>query len=177
MSQAREARSPATTHPGLITEVIRDTLRRMPLATTYGDEQRDLQPAVKRALEEALLRSFPTISLQTTISVGGKGKPSLRLHGTSFWPDVDVSEGPIPLAAIEVKIIRPPQGASTAIAEAIGQSIIYSVRYPHVFTFVVHYGRSDVRFHDEDDTLTKRLALCNVELIVRGPGDAPPPSA
>jgi hypothetical protein len=49
---------------------------------------------------------------------------------------------------------HPRQPASKAIAEAIGQSMIYSIRYPHVFTFIV-VG------------LEKRLSPHNVELILR----------
>jgi len=154
-----------------VAEVIRETLTQMPLASEYADEQRDLQPHVQRALEESLRRSFPAANLRTTISVGGTGKPNLRLHGTSFWPDVEVTEGTVRLAAIEVKLIRSRQPASKAIAEAIGQSIIYSIRYPHVFAFIVHYGRSDARLHDEDAGLEKRLSPYNVELILRRSGD------
>ena len=68
-----------------------------------------------------------------------------------------------------MKLIRSGQPASKAIAEAIGQSIIYSIRYPHVFSFIVHYGRSDARSHDEDTGLDKRLSPYNVELILRRP--------
>ena len=115
-------------------------------------------------------QSFPAANLRTIISVGGTGKPSLRLLGTSFWPDVEVTEDAARLAAIELKLIRSQQPASKAIAEAIGQSVIYSIRYPHVFTFLVHYGHSDARHHEEDAGLTKRLALYNVELILRQSG-------
>ncbi|MBI1894446.1 MAG: hypothetical protein HYS14_10065, partial [Candidatus Rokubacteria bacterium] len=127
----------------LVAEAIRGTLVRMPLAQSYADEQRDLQPHVQRALEESLQGSFPGADLRTVISVGGTGKPNLRLLGTRFWPDVEISDSTKPIAAIEVKLIRSEHPASKAIAEAIGQSIIYSIRYPRVFTFVVHYGRSD----------------------------------
>jgi hypothetical protein len=157
--------------PGLVAEVIRATLTGMPLASEYADEQRDLQPYVQRALEASLRQSFPAANLRTTISVGGTGKPSLRLLGTSFWPDVEVTEGTVRLAAIEVKLICSQQPASKTIAEAIGQSIIYSIRYPHVFTFLVHYGRSDARHHQEDAGLEKRLSPYNVELILRRSGD------
>lgn len=153
--------------PGVVAQVIRETLTRTPLASAYADEQRDLQPHVQRVLEESLRQSFPAANLRTTISVGGTGKPNLRLLATSFWPDVEVTEGTICLAAIEVKLIRSQQAASKAIAEAIGQSIIYSIRYPHVFTFLVHYGRSDARHHEEDAGLEKRLSPFNVEVILR----------
>jgi hypothetical protein len=157
--------------PGLVADVIRETLTRMRLASEYADEQRDLQPHVQRALEESLRQSFPAANLRTTISVGGTGKPSLRLLGTSFWPDVEVTADAASLAAIEVKLIRSQQPASKAIAEAIGQSIIYSIRYPYVFIFLVHYGRSDARHHEEDAGLTKRLSPYNVELILRRADD------
>ena len=153
-----------------VAEVIRETLTRMQLPSAYEDEQRDLQPHVQRALEKSLRQSLPGADLRTIISVGGSGKPNLRLLGTSFWPDVEVTEGTSRLAAIEVKLIRAQQPASKAIAEAIGQSIIYSIRYPHVFTFLVHYGRSDARQHEEDASLEKRLSPYNVELIVRWSG-------
>lgn len=84
-----------------------------------------------------------------------------------FWPDIDVTEGATPLVAIEVKLIRADDPASKALAEVIGQAISYSVRYPHVFAFVVHYGRSDTRLHDEDQRLEKRLIQYNVETIIR----------
>jgi len=157
--------------PGRVAEVIRGTLTRMPLAPAYADEQRDLQPHVQRALEESVQQSFPAANVRTTISVGGTGKPNLDLLGTSFWPDVEINEGTIRLAAIEVKLIRSQESASKAIAEAIGQSVIYSIRYPHVFTFLVHYGRSDDRHHEEDAGLEQRLSPYNVELILRRSGN------
>lgn len=118
-------------------------------------------------LEQSFRKLFPRATLLTTISIGGKGKPNLRLLGTSFWPDVEVTDGNTRFAAIEVKLIRPRQPASKAIAEAIGQSIIYSIHYPRVFAFILHHGRSDDRFHDEDAVLKKRLLPINVELILR----------
>ena len=88
------------TDPDLVAEVIRETLTRMPLADAYPDEQRNLQPHVQTALEAALRQSFGPATLRTVISVGGTGKPSLKLLGTSFWPDVEVSEDTTRLAAI-----------------------------------------------------------------------------
>ncbi|HXH22404.1 MAG TPA: hypothetical protein VNN10_10260 [Dehalococcoidia bacterium] len=155
----------------LVAEAIRETLVRMPLAASYADEQRDLQPYAQRALEETFQQSFPTANLRTVISVGGTGKPSLSLLGTRFWPDVEIRAGTTAVAAIEVKLIRQGHPASKAIAEAVGQSLIYSIRYPRVFTFVVHYGRSDLRYHDDDAELAKRLSRLNVELILRRTSD------
>ena len=139
----------------------------MPLLASYADEQRDLQPHVQRVLEESFEKSFPAANLQTIISVGGTDKPRLTLLGTRFWPDIEIRAGTTAVAAIEVKLIRDGHPASKAIAEAIGQSLIYSIRHPRVFTFVVHYGRSNYRYHDDDAELTKRLSHLNVELILR----------
>lgn len=155
------------TDPALVALTIREALTRMPLAGTYSDEQRDLQPAVQAALEPALLRAFPDAPLRTVISVGGTGKPNLKLLGTSFWPDVEVTEDGTQLAAIEVKFIRAGQPASKALAEVIGQAVIYSIRYPRVFAFVINYGRSDDRYHAADADLDKRLMPFNIELILR----------
>src|SRR3989442_8640377 len=159
------------TDPSLVAQVIREALIRAPLAEAYADEQRDLQPHIQNVLDAALGQAFGQGALRTAISVGGTGKPNLKLLGTSFRPDVEVTEGTSRLAAIEVKLIRAQQPASKAIAEAIGQSVIYSIRYPHVFTFLVHYGRSDARRHEEDAGLEKRLSPFNVELILRRPAD------
>lgn len=153
----------------LVAGVIRETLARFPLVPEPVDEEKDLQPRIQAAIEQSLRQSFPGAALLITISVGGTGKLNLKLFGTSFWPDVEVSEDGTRLAAIEVKLIRPGRPASKAIAEAIGQSIIYSIRYPRVFTFIVHTGRSDDRYHAEDAGLEKRLLPLNVEIIFRRP--------
>jgi hypothetical protein len=118
--------------------VIRETLTRFVLTPAYADEQRDLQPHIKRVIEESLRQSFPGAALLTTMSVGGVGKPHLNLLGTSAWPDVAITEDGKDLVAIEVKLIHAGKSAARAIAEGIGQSVIYSVRYPHVFMLLVH---------------------------------------
>jgi len=107
--------------------------------------------------------------------VGGRGKPHLKAFGTSFWPDVEIADASGgPIVAIEVKRFRTTERASKPIAETIGQSLVYSIRYPHVFAFVVHYGRCDDLFHGEDASLEKRLAQCNVTVILRRVPDTTP---
>ena len=147
--------------------MIRDALNQLPLAPAYSDEQRDLQPHIQRALEESLRRAFPAADLRVTISIGGTGKPNLRLFGTSFWADVEITQGGVHLAAIEVKLIRVGQRSSKPIAEALGQSLVYSIRYPYVFTFIAHYGPSDDRLHGEDKGFEKRLSQLNVKVMIR----------
>ena len=155
-----------------VADVVGNTLRHFALGAAYASEQRELQPAVQAVLEQALENSFPDSGLQTTISVGGAGKPSLQLLGTSFWPDVEISDEKKGLVAIEVKLIQPNRPASKAIAEAIGQSLIYSIRYPRAYAFIVHYGKSDDGLRAGDTKLMDQLLRLNIELIVReGNGD------
>jgi hypothetical protein len=150
-------------------EVIRGALEEIPLPPPGVNEQTDLQPQVQAALEKAFNRTFPQRPLHITTSIGGAAKPNLRLLGTSFWPDVEIAEGDTLLAAIEVKIVRPRQTPSKAIAEALGQSLVYSIRYHWVFAFVVHHGRSDDRHHSEDARLARRLLPLNIQLVLRRP--------
>lgn len=150
-----------------VAEIVRDTLTCMPLVDGYVDEQRDLQPIVLAALHAALHQAFPLAQLETIASVGGTGKPNLKLLGTSFWPDIVVTEGTEGRVAIEVKLIRARQSPSKALAEAIGQAVIYSVQYPRVFVFAAHCGRDDRRYHDEDVRLRRRLLDLNIELVIR----------
>jgi hypothetical protein len=76
----------------------------------------------------------------------------------------------VPAYYADQRSTRPNSSEAPPQTEAIGQSIIYSIRYPHVFTFIVHYGRSDARLHDEDAGLEKRLSPYNVVLILRRAG-------
>lgn len=115
--------------------------------------------------------AVPDARVRVTISVGGTGKPSLKLLGTSFWPDVEVSEDGTRLIAIEVKLIQPQHRPSAAIAQALGQAIIYSFAYPKVFTFVVHSGPYDERCNEYDLELHKRLAPFSIEVVVRRLGN------
>src|SRR5262249_41019137 len=90
-----------------------------------------------RTTIEAKLRAAGRL-LRVTISIGGTGKPSMKLRGTSFWPDVEVRDGQTALIAVEIKLVR--KRASKALAEALGQALIYSCHYPKVFALVVHLG-------------------------------------
>jgi hypothetical protein len=157
----------------LLTSSVRDVLYHFPLKHEYRSEQRDLQPHVQAALQDELRKSFPLAALAVNISVGGIGKPSLKLLGTSFWPDVEITEGNTPIAAIETKLVRPGENPSKGISEALGQAIIYGIHYPKVFALVVHFGRSDPRSHDEDAALTNHLIPFNVELVLRRREDNP----
>jgi hypothetical protein len=147
--------------------VARSVLRQFSLAPSYRDEQRDFQRPIAEEIRQSLKQSFPKTPPQVTTSTGGRGKPRVELLGTSFWPDIEIKDGNKLLAAIEVKLVRRDQSASKALAEAVGQGVVYAVRYPWVFVLIVHYGRSNDRLHKEDTSFEKRLLLFNIELILR----------
>ena len=156
------------TDSGAVRDVIREALGTFRLRDSYPDEQRDLQKHVKEVIDAALTKEYPTASLVTTRSIGGRGKPHLKMLGTSFWPDVVVTEGDARHVAIEVKMVREGAGgASKAIAETIGQSVIYTTQYPSVFAFILHRGRTDKRLHELDHVLLKQLLSRDIELILR----------
>jgi hypothetical protein len=157
-----------------VARVVRDTLRQFSLAPAYPDEQKDLQWPLAEEIRQSLKQSFPKAPLQVTTSTGGRGKPRVELLGTSFWLDIEIKDGNTFLAAIEVKIVRRNQPASHVLAAAVGQGVVYSVRYPWVFVFIVHHGQSDDQHHEEDTSFEKRLSLLNIELILRR---APPERA
>ncbi len=155
----------------LMARVVRETLARFPLRHAYSSEQSDLQPHIQAELDKALREAVPDARVRVTISVGGTGKSSLKLLGTSFWPDVEVSDDGTRLIAIEVKLIRREHRPSAAIAQALGQAIIYSFAYPKVFTFVVHSGPYDDRCDEYDSELHTRLLPLNIEVVVRRLGN------
>src|ERR1051326_7794257 len=87
----------------------------------YADEQRDLQMHIAQVLRPAVPENVEII----TSTGPGTPKPSIHLCGTSFWPDVELRSEGKPLIGIEVKYVREKQSASKAIAETLGQSLIY----------------------------------------------------
>jgi len=119
-----------------LTSRICTLLNSFPLRPEYPDEQKDLQPHIA----EVLRRSLP--DTQIVISVGeGDSKPSVNLFGTSFWPDIEIRSAGKPVIGIEVKYVRPDKSASKAVAEAIGQSLIYTLRYSTVIVFYSPRGK------------------------------------
>jgi hypothetical protein len=150
-----------------VAAVVRCALEQFPLRATYRNEQRDLQPQVQAAIETALREGFPGRPLQVIVGVGGTGKPSLKLRGTSFWPDVEVRDGQTPLIAVEIKLVR--KRASTLLAEALGQAVIYSCHYPKVFALVVHLGAYNAKCKEYDTALDRCLAGWHIEMVVRRP--------
>ena len=146
---------------------LADALRSFSLRDFYPDEQRDLQPHLQEVIDAAI-GSGCNAALHTVVSVGGPSpKPSVRALGTSFWPDIEVMDGHTPLLGIEVKLVRRGLSASKSLAETIGQSLIYRLRYTRVIAFVLHDGKDDSRLNDHTDTLRELLNQNSITLIVR----------
>src|SRR5437899_3178275 len=81
MSTSLAAQDDATAR---LTSTVCSILNSFPLRSDYPNEQRHLQPHIAEVLRQALP------DLQVVISLGGRKKPSVKLFGTSFWPDVEI---------------------------------------------------------------------------------------
>jgi hypothetical protein len=145
------------------------TLRECKLREHYTDEQRELQPDLAKVLKQALGNGF-----HIRTAVGGLSAPRpINLYGTSFWPDLDVSHGDVPVLAIEVKYIRmrEPRSkgvpSSTLIAETIGQALIYRLHYPRTIAFILQEGPVGTETRGPEADLRGLLARCGVDLVRR----------
>ena len=137
-------------------------LETFPLRPQYKSEQADLQTHIEAELRAALSPDYEVI-----ISVGGNGKPSIALCGTSFWPDAEIRSLEGPLIGIEVKYVRRGQSASKAIAETLGQTLIYRLRYNAVIAFILHEGVYNRRLCEHDERSEERLARNGIQLVLR----------
>ncbi|MBW3587891.1 MAG: hypothetical protein KY429_00535 [Actinobacteria bacterium] len=157
--------------PGVVAEEVGRVLRNFTLKRDYEREETDLQPHVRAEVEAALSARFPNAGLVTTMSVGGSGRPYMKALGTSFWPDLVITDNGSPLCAVEIKLIQP--GSARGIASSIGQAVIYSCAYPYVYILLAHFGVYDERSSDHDQALLERLTPMNVDVIIRGPHETP----
>ena len=139
----------------------------MPLAPEYADEQRDLQPDIKRAVDAALITRYGEKYKSVSSTGGEKPKPSIEMLGTSYWPDLEIREGNEAIVGMEVKLIRKNHSPAKPIAEAFGQALIYLLRYPVVYVVIVHYGNYNPNLNENDKRWQKLLTDLNIRLIVR----------
>ncbi len=139
----------------------------MPLESEYADEQRDLQPAVKSAIDSAMRDRYGNRFRSIGSTGGEKPKPRIDLLGTSFWPDLEIRKANKPILGMEIKIIRKNKSAAKPLAEAFGQSLIYLLRYPLVYIMVVHYGNYNPNLNKTDKQWLKLLKSLKIRLILR----------
>ena len=59
----------------------------------------------------------------------------------------------VPLLAVEVKY---SSSLSGAVAAAVGQSLIYKLKYPYVIAFILHRGPRDRSCNEYDEHFWKR---------------------
>ncbi len=130
----------------------------------YTDEQKDLQPHLADILEASLPEDLEVIK-----SVGGKNKPSMKMFGTSFWPDIEIRTRPdkIPLIGIEVKYVRADKPASKAISETLGQALIYRSRYPYVIAYILHDGKYISANIEHDVPVADLLESQGIHLVLK----------
>jgi len=152
-------------------DAIVEALQSMPLRGAYIDEQRDLQPHVHEVINSVLNSRFGT-QFGCIVSIGaGAPKPNIRMMGTSFWPDIEVCDGNVPVLGIELKFVNRDRRASSRISETLGQALIYKLRYPHVIAMIVHYGNYDLKLSDKDNEMKSLLKDFGIDLVLRRPSD------
>ena len=148
-------------------------LKQMKFYPDYKDEEHELQPHLKSVIDELLSMQYP--GLQSIRSIGedengrAQKKPSLRLFGASYWPDIEIKGENGPIIGIEVKYVKTGVSATSAIAEAIGQALIYRLRYEVVIVLVIHNGKYDSRYNDYDARFADFMERIGIDFILRRP--------
>ncbi len=92
------------------------------------------------------------------------GRDFVSAFGHSFWPDIFVRRGDTDLLAVELKLAkRSPTGA---IAQMIGQCLIYRAKYSQVIGFLVkqeHYMGRD----DDTENVSGLLNCHDIRIVIR----------
>jgi hypothetical protein len=154
-----------------LNDAIVSVLKSCQLNPTYQDEQRDLQPHLEAIVGETLDAKFPK-QFELVRSIGiGSPKPSIKLFGTSFWPDLEIRQpGGEPVLGIEVKYARTSKEVSKAIAESLGQAVIYRLRYATTIAFVLCRDRRIPAADELQNRFNAQLLQHGIRLIVRSAG-------
>jgi len=151
--------------------IVMATLTSCGLRDRYLSEQRELQPDLRDAMVKALHDRFGDgFTLQISVNEGrppDAPKPRVELLGTSFWPDIAVLRAGTPILGIEVKYVRGGDSPSSAIAETIGQCLIYRLRYPRVIGFVLRDGAAEPKPLKDEARLREMLANNGIDVVMR----------
>src|SRR5262245_30937062 len=164
-AQRRDAAAPS------VRDVVLRTLNDCELKGAYTNEQTQLQPDLRDALEGALRDRFGEgFTVQVSVNEGrpaNEPKPHVDLLGTNFWPDLVVKHRGVTVIGIEAKYVRVNQSAAKPISETIGQCMIYALRYDRVVAFVLHHGLYNPSLTEDDDRFLRLLADNRVDLVLR----------
>jgi hypothetical protein len=159
-----------------IVDLTCQALCQMPLDRQYRSEEDELMPAVKRHLEETFTANgIKRIEVIPCKGEGSEGRaPHVYLLGTSFWPDLELQFRGKPILVIELKLVKPgPRtGLSKSISEALGQMLIYTLKYPHVIGFVAQSVAGDAKRHEYDNEFPELCRRHEVKLLIRRFGPA-----
>lgn len=158
-------------HEELRAELI-ECLKQVKLKPSYDDEQRDLQSHIKEAIDQFLKENYPNL---TTVKSTGDKKPPIPTQvaslGTDFWPDIVIFDKDKALIALEIKRIKKGKDGkkdhspAKPIEETLGQSLIYSLKYPATIALIINYGNYKKEKNTKDEDLIKLLLRNNIFLI------------
>ena len=144
-------------------QVISETLKSIPVGE-YTSEEKQLQPYLESEISKILMNIFPE-EYEIKMSVGGQGRPKVDLLGTNFWPDIEISKEGKPLLAIEVKLVR--KSLATAVSSAIGQCLIYKLKYEYVIGFIRNQVQTYPKYNEFNEQFWQMLERLKLELIIR----------
>ena len=95
------------------------------------------------------------------------GRDLVTAFGHSFWPDIFVRRGDTDLLAVELKFAK--KSPTGAIAQMIGQCLIYRAKYSQVIGFLVkheHYVGCD----DDTENVGRLLNGHDIRIVIRQGG-------
>ncbi len=139
----------------------------MTLTQVNNGDEPALRDALVQALRDRLGEGF---TVQISVNEGRRPdspKPRVALFGVTFWPDIVVLRGREPILGVEVKHIREGHSPTHAIAETIGQSLIYRLLYPRVIAFVLRDGLAEPKPLENEARLREIVAGCRIDLVMR----------
>lgn len=145
-------------------EIILEALQQHTLKSDYQDEQKDLQPELKQLIENTL-HGKGLHEYEVKKSIGGQNKPHVDLLGTNFWPDIEIAHHGKPIIAIEIKYATSLPGA---LSSALGQCMIYKLKYEYVMAFIVHKGPTlNSRYNEYNNAFWELVSKHGIPMIIR----------
>lgn len=155
-----------------LVDIVERTLREFELLERYQREElpprhEELKgPSLLHHVEPKIRSVIGSAYQVVTQSWDQSGTDRAAAFGHSFWPDIIVRRGSTDLLAIELKLARHKSSTTAAIAQMIGQCVIYRAKYPQVVGFLVKY----VNYANRDDDTANVNRLLNgsdIRVVIR----------
>ena len=87
--------------------------------------------------------------------------------GGSFWPDILIRQGESDFLVLELKQVKAKRSLTKALAEMIGQCLVYRSKYPQVIGFLVNHGLGDAESNQHTEHLLGLLSSHDIRIVIR----------